>query len=85
MSPPRRPTPTPREMRCLEDAAATEIAAGCREVERQRFRDALMRAMTGTYIDCRDCHANPTEADLARAWTAADPPADEPAGEEEPC
>ncbi len=26
--------PTPREMRALEDAAATELAAGCREVER---------------------------------------------------
>ncbi len=34
---PRRPTPTPREMRALETAAATELAAGVREVERLRL------------------------------------------------
>ncbi len=36
MNMPRRPTPTPREMRRLEDAAAPELAAGVREVERGR-------------------------------------------------
>ncbi len=30
-------SPTPREMRALEDAAATELAAGCREVELSRL------------------------------------------------
>ncbi len=94
-------TPTPREMRALEDAAAPDLAAGCREVERGREIAPDEPYVLGcnrcnherpvSVHPCPECRCPeyrilpplqvsggrlPSEADLARAWTAADPPAE---------
>ncbi len=96
-------TPTPREMRALETASATELAAGCREVEREQanrrtkaWSEYLKTDTLQTYDGACGCwwcrafraefepwYAARQEADLARAWTAADPPA-EPGEEARP-
>ncbi len=77
MTSPAMPRPTPREERRLDDACASDVLAGVREVE--SLEALIILAM----IDRTEADLTPTEADLARAWTAADPPAD-PSGEDRP-